>query len=119
MAAAERRARGSGKLAMVRVARLALALLAAAPTGVSAWEGCDGELALDEIRLRQASAALSDTRDAPMAQRCVAFRDTVRVMQRASDTRRRCLSGSDARAALVDMDRAIARWRQTIARDCG
>lgn len=96
-------------------------LLAAVPlaSGPTLAEGsCDGDLAVMEIRLREASDRLTETARAPMARRCPVFRDHVRVMQAASDTFRRCTSGFHARENIAQMQGSIADWNEIIDRHC-
>ncbi|MCZ8314500.1 hypothetical protein [Phreatobacter sp.] len=101
---------------MRRALLLAAVLLASGPA--VAAETCDGDLAVMEIRLREASARLSETTRAPMARRCPVFRDHVRVMQAASDTFRRCTSGFHARENIAQIQGSIADWNEIIDRNC-
>jgi hypothetical protein len=113
---------------------VALAALAAGPTLAAKGPGapalpvqrvapqdtgrCEADLALTEIRLRQATERLSATARAPIAQRCGVFREHVQVMRRATDVFRRCTPGQPGRENVAHMQGSIADWREIIDRNC-
>lgn len=100
----------------LRLPTLTVACLLAALATAEA--SCDRDLAATDGQLRQALLRLEASANRPMPQRCLVFRDHVRVMQAASDTFRRCMTGFAARENIGQMQGSIADWNEIIARNC-
>ncbi len=101
----------------MRPALLIIAIFAAGAPAQAAGQ-CNTDLAATDGQLRQALSRLEASANRPMPQRCLVFRDHVRVMQAASDTFRRCMTGFAARENIGQMQGSIADWNEIIARNC-
>jgi len=81
-------------------------------------DACAPELALTEIRQREASARLSAVRSAPLPQQCAVFRQHVSVMRDSACIFSRCTTGHHGRENVAQMNASIADWQEIIARRC-
>lgn len=96
---------------------LAAGTPAAAQAG-AASAFCARDLSATDARLKATLRRLQATRSSPMAARCVAFRDHIRIMQQAAIVFDRCTTGRHRQENVGQMLGSIADWREIVARNC-
>lgn len=106
-------------LGLVLVAGQALAMTGPALAQGTASAGfCARDLSATDTQLKATLQRLQATRSAPMATRCQAFRDHIRIMQQAAVVFDRCTTGRNRQENVGQMLGSIADWREIVARNC-
>lgn len=109
----------AGLLLALALVGAGLAPATAAPAQTAAASAfCARDLSATEARLKATLRRLDATRSAPMAARCLAFRDHIRVMQQAAIVFDRCTTGRHREENVGQMLGSIADWRAVVNRNC-